>query len=90
MPGDITLSQNYPNPFYLNTTVPFSFDNRQKIEIKVFNLQGQQVAELVNEEKQPGEYTITFNSGGLTDGIYFIRFTAGKDSQTIKSVLLKQ
>jgi hypothetical protein len=90
MPGDLTLSQNYPNPFYLNTTVPFSLQSPQKIDIKVFNLQGQQVAELVNEAKLPGEYAITFNSGNLTEGIYFIRFTAGKSTQTIKCVLLKQ
>jgi hypothetical protein len=90
MPGEISLSQNYPNPFYLNTTIPFMLQSQQKINLKVFNVLGQQVAELLNEVKPPGEYTITFDSGDLTEGIYLLRLTAGNHIQTIKCLLLSQ
>jgi hypothetical protein len=90
MPGDMTLSQNYPNPFYQHTTVPFSLQSPQKIGLKVFNIQGQQVAELVNGVRPPGDYTITFDSGDLSEGMYLIRFTAGTSVQTIKCILLSQ
>ncbi len=53
VPGDISLYQNYPNPFYLHTTVPFSLQSRQKICISIYNLLGMQVAELTNEVKPP-------------------------------------
>ncbi len=62
--------------------------SQQKINLKVFNLLGQQVAELVNEVKPHGEYTITFDSGDLTEGIYLLRLTAGNNIQTIKCMLL--
>ncbi|MFH0757051.1 MAG: T9SS type A sorting domain-containing protein, partial [Bacteroidota bacterium] len=90
MPGDIFAYQNYPNPFFQHTTIPYSLQSRQKIGLNVLNIQGQQVAELVNEVKQPGDYTLTFDSGDLTEGIYFIRFMAGDYTQTIKCVLLKR
>ena len=88
MPGNITLSQNYPNPFYLSTTIPFSTQIQQRIEIRVYNLLGMQVAELANEVKPPGEYTLTFHPGNLNEGIFLIQLIAGKDIQTIKCILL--
>ena len=90
MPGNITLSQNYPNPFYLSTTIPFSTQIRQRIEIRVYNLLGMQVAELANEVKPPGDYTIAFHPENLNEGVYFIQLIAGKDIQTIKCILLRQ
>ncbi|MFO7670349.1 MAG: alpha/beta hydrolase-fold protein [Bacteroidales bacterium] len=90
MPGDISLSQNYPNPFYSNTTLTFSLQSHQKVNLRLYNLQGQQVAELLNEVKQPGDYTISFDSGDLAEGIYLMRLTAGESIQTIKCALLRQ
>ena len=88
MPGNITLSQNYPNPFYQYTTITFSTQIRQRIEIRVYNLLGMQIAELTNEVKPPGEYTLTFHPENLTEGIYLIHLVAEKNIQTIKCILL--
>jgi hypothetical protein len=83
------LYQNYPNPFNPNTTISFSIPNSAKVELKVFNLLGQDIVTLVNQEKPAGTYEITWNAANLPSGVYFYRLQAGSFVQTRKMILLK-
>ncbi|HSR18609.1 MAG TPA: T9SS type A sorting domain-containing protein, partial [Ignavibacteriaceae bacterium] len=83
------LKQNYPNPFNPSTTISFSLPQSQKVELKVFDILGNEVAVLLNEFKSAGEHKIEFDASNLSSGIYFCRLTAGALVQTKKMVLLQ-
>jgi len=93
------LSQNYPNPFNPSTTIRFTIPELRFTILKVYDVLGNEVATLVNEEKPAGEYEVEFSaiggsaSGGnaynLTSGIYFYQLRAGEFIQTKKMLLLK-
>ncbi len=65
------------------------FLNTSRVTIDVFNILGQNVRELVNEEKSPGSYKIKFDGSKLSSGIYIYKLTAGSFSQVKKLILLK-
>jgi acyl-CoA thioesterase I len=75
IPGQYTLSQNYPNPFNPTTTIKFSLPTRSSVHIKIFDLLGRQIGELVNDEINSGEYEIEWNAE-VTSGVYFYRMDA--------------
>ena len=77
MPNKINLIQNYPNPFNPTTTIEFSLPKTTKVNLSVFDVTGKMVANLVNEEKTPGTYSIMFNGSQLTSGIYFYKLETG-------------
>jgi hypothetical protein len=83
------LNQNYPNPFNPSTIINYSVAKQSFVTIKVFDLLGREVKTLIGEEKPAGKYSITFNAGNLSSGIYFYSITAGSFYQTKKMVLLK-
>jgi hypothetical protein len=83
------LSQNYPNPFNPTTTINYSLQKSQHVEIVVFNRLGQKVKTLVNSRKPSGSYRVSFNADGLSSGVYFYRFKAGDFEQTRKMILMK-
>ncbi|HVO74559.1 MAG TPA: T9SS type A sorting domain-containing protein [Ignavibacteriaceae bacterium] len=83
------LYQNYPNPFNPSTNFEFRIGDFGLASLKIYDVIGNEVAVLVNEEKEPGEYKIQFNGKSLSCGVYFYRLTAGKFSQTKKMVLVK-
>ncbi|NNL21187.1 MAG: T9SS type A sorting domain-containing protein [Ignavibacteriaceae bacterium] len=83
------LSQNYPNPFNPNTRIIFTIPQTGFTSLKVYDVLGNEVATLINEEKSAGEYEIDFNSNGLTSGIYFYQIKAGNFIETKKMVLMK-
>lgn len=83
------LYQNYPNPFNPVTIISYSIPESQIIELKVYDLVGNEVIELVNEYKNAGSYTVNFNANNLSSGIYFYKIKAGRFIQTKKLVLLK-
>jgi len=96
IPGQFSLFQNYPNPF--NPTTHFGFRIADFpagggagvfVSLKIYDVLGNEVAVLVNEEKSPGKYETEFNAGGLSSGIYFYRLQAGSFSDTKKLILLK-
>ena len=89
VPANFILYQNYPNPFNPATTISYSLPAERKVIIKVFNLLGREVAELVNEEKGAGSYQVSFNASSLSSGVYFYRIRAGDFVQTKKMILLK-
>ncbi len=83
------LKQNYPNPFNPSTTIKFSITNKQFVSLKIYDVLGNEVANLVNEEKPSGEYEIEFNANNLGSGIYFYKLVSGSFIKTKKMVLLK-
>jgi hypothetical protein len=84
-----SLSNNYPNPFNPSTKITYSIPERATISLKVFNLLGSEVAELVKGEIEAGKYNINFNASSLPSGVYFYRLQAGSFIQTRKMILLK-
>lgn len=88
-PFDFALEQNYPNPFNPSTTIKYSVPQNSQVNIKVYNLIGQEVKEIVNEEKSVGKYEINFDATGLSSGIYLVKMQAGTFTSTIKMTLLK-
>ncbi|MCW9094780.1 MAG: T9SS type A sorting domain-containing protein, partial [Ignavibacteriaceae bacterium] len=83
------LSQNYPNPFNPTTKIRYEIPELSFITMKVFDVLGNEIATLVNEEKPAGKYEVEFNASTLPSGVYFYQLKAGKFIKTKKMVLLK-
>jgi hypothetical protein len=88
-PDNYALQQNYPNPFNPSTIIKFSVPELSFVRIKVFNMLGQEIADLVNEELQQGNYEVKLDAANLPSGVYFYRLEAGNFVQTRKMVLTK-
>ena len=96
LPVEFSLSQNYPNPFNPTTkikyTVPFvETRHASSVQLKVYDILGNEIATLVNKEQSPGEYEVVFDADkyNLSSGIYFYQLKAGNFIQTKKLVLIK-
>jgi len=87
------LMQNYPNPFNPKTTIKYAIPEFQFAVLKVYDVLGNEISTLVNEEKPAGHYEVTFNpESGIryrASGIYYYRLTAGSFSKTLKMIYLK-
>lgn len=88
-PLETALSQNYPNPFNPTTQIEFSLSKAQKVSLKVYNMAGREVANLVNGLLNAGSYSVTFNAGHLSSGVYFYRYATRNQSFTKKMTLVK-
>jgi photosystem II stability/assembly factor-like uncharacterized protein len=86
---NFSLSQNFPNPFNPSTSIEYAIGSMQFVTLKVYDVLGNEVVTLVNEEKPAGEYKVEFNATGLPSGIYFYKLVAGEYTQTRKMILLK-
>jgi len=89
IPAQFELEQNYPNPFNPSTKIRFTVPEAGLVSMKVYNLLGQEVAILVNEEQAAGVYEVTFDAAQLPSGIYFYSINAGDFVATKKMILLK-
>lgn len=89
LPSFFSLSQNYPNPFNPVTQISFSLPERVEVNLSVFNIVGQKVAELVNGKLDTGSYRVNWDGGSFTSGVYFYRLQAGDYRMTRKMVLFK-
>jgi hypothetical protein len=89
VPLTYSLGDNYPNPFNPVTTITYSIAHPGPVELTVFNLLGQVVAELVNEIQPAGEYSVQWQPKGIASGIYLYRLKAGDFVETRKLVLVK-
>jgi hypothetical protein len=76
-PTSFALRQNYPNPFNPSTNIAYDLPKATFVRLSVYNLIGQEVATLVNDQQQPGAYEIRFNALNLPSGTYFYRLQAG-------------
>jgi hypothetical protein len=83
------LDNNYPNPFNPTTIINYEIANDSDVRIKVMDLLGREVAEIVNERKQAGIYNVKFDSGKLASGIYFYTIEAGSYKASKKMMLLR-
>jgi len=83
------LSQNYPNPFNPSTTVNFSVPERTNVSLKVYDMLGREVANLVNGTKEAGSYSVDFNASKLASGLYIYTLKAGSSSMSKKMMLMK-
>jgi len=88
-PSGFRLSDNYPNPFNPETKINFSVPGERFVSLAIYDVLGREVATLVRERKQRGEYSITWNAAGQPSGVYFYRVVAGTFVQTKKMVLMK-
>jgi len=88
-PLSFALEQNYPNPFNPSTSIKYSVPENGFVKLSVYNLLGEEVATLVNEEKAGGSYEVNLDAGKLTSGIYFYTMQAGRYVETKKMVLLR-
>jgi hypothetical protein len=88
-PNEYSLLQNFPNPFNPSTIISFTIPERTKVVLKVYDVLGTEVAELINDIKSPGRYEVEFNSNGLSSGIYFYTVQTGKFTDSKKMILLK-
>ncbi len=88
-PNNYELFQNYPNPFNPVTTIAFSIPQSQHVELKVYDILGNEIAILVNNFMNIGRHEVEFNGSDLSSGIYFYRLKAGGVIQTKKLVLIK-
>jgi len=88
-PSVFSLSQNYPNPFNPTTIIKYAMSSKQYASLKVYDVLGNEVATLVNKEKEAGIYEVEFNATGITSGIYFYKLQAGNFVETKKMIILK-
>jgi hypothetical protein len=88
-PGTFSLLQNYPNPFNPSTKILFEVPESGFVALKVFNLFGQEVATLVDEQKTVGSHEVVFDATQLPSGVYFYRLRAGSFADSKKLVLLR-
>lgn len=96
IPEEFTLYQNYPNPFNPATKIRYSIpqtvlnsNNVQSVILKVYDVLGREIKTLVNEKQTPGNYSVNFNAGNLSSGIYFYSLSAGNFTETKKMILLR-
>src|ERR1035437_9737752 len=88
-PDKFVLSQNYPNPFNPITTINYSLPKAGIVKLTVYNAIGSKVATILNEYKQPGNYSVKFNASILASGIYLYRIESGNYIAAKKFILLK-
>jgi hypothetical protein len=88
-PKEFVLKQNYPNPFNPTTTIRYVIPERALVTIKIYDILGDEITTLVNEEKPIGNYEVDFIASNLSSGVYFYKLTAGDFIQTKKMILLR-
>ena len=89
IPTKFALHQNYPNPFNPTTTISYDLPQKSRVKLSIYNLLGQEVATLVNDEQEPGRYNVKFDASGLPSGVYFYTLQTPYFTKTNKMVLVK-
>lgn len=88
-PKEYSMKQNYPNPFNPGTTIKWQQPKQGFTTLKIFNTLGNEVATIVNQELNAGSYSVNYDAGRLSSGIYFYTLTTGNFSSTKKMILVK-
>lgn len=89
IPLKFELLQNYPNPFNPSTNIKYSVAKQTKVRIEVYNILGQRVAVLVNENKSPGYYTVKFDGRDMATGFYVYRMQTNEFNSIKKMLIVK-
>ncbi|MBN2570832.1 MAG: T9SS type A sorting domain-containing protein [Ignavibacteriales bacterium] len=87
--NEFQLFQNYPNPFNPTTMIKYSIAIEGLVELKIYNILGEEITTLINENKNAGNYSIEFNGQDLSSGVYFYRIKSGKFTEIKKMILMK-
>jgi hypothetical protein len=88
-PSTFKLHQNYPNPFNPPTTISYDLPTRSHVTLKIFNVLGQEVSTLVDDDAEAGRHQVRWNADRLASGVYFYRLQAGKFIENRKMILLR-
>ena len=88
-PGYTKLGQNYPNPFNAITTISFSINTSQHVGLKIYNLLGHEVLNLIDEIRQTGVHQAAFDASNLSSGVYIYKLQTADYTETKRMVLLK-
>ena len=86
---DYSLSQNYPNPFNPATLISFSIPNDEFVSLRIYDVLGREVAQIINERRSAGTYQVEFNGTALNSGVYYYTLTAGSYTETKKMMMVK-
>ncbi|MEO8167724.1 MAG: T9SS type A sorting domain-containing protein, partial [bacterium] len=89
MPTELKLEQNFPNPFNSTTTIRYQLSSLTFVCFKVYDVLGREIVALINEERPPGGYSVTFDASNLASGVYFYRLIINKQAITRKMILQK-
>lgn len=89
LPNEFKIEQNYPNPFNPSTQISYSIKEAGLVQIKVYDILGKEVANLVNERKEAGHYSVNFDASKLPSGVYIYRITTNSFTQARKMILTK-
>ncbi|NCQ19248.1 MAG: hypothetical protein COW85_14385 [Ignavibacteria bacterium CG22_combo_CG10-13_8_21_14_all_37_15] len=89
IPSEFSLSQNYPNPFNPETVISYQLAWGSFVTLKIYDILGNEVTVLVNEEKPAGKYQVNFNGKNLSSGLYFYKITTGNFTAVRKMLLIK-
>jgi predicted GH43/DUF377 family glycosyl hydrolase len=88
-PTKYVLMHNYPNPFNPSTTIEFTLPKSEFVELKIYNILGEEISTLVSKKLNQGNHTYTFVGNNLASGVYYYRLEAGNFVQTRKMIYLK-
>ena len=86
---DYSLSQNYPNPFNPATLISFSIPNDEFVSLRIYDVLGREVAQIINERKSAGTHQIEFDGAAFNSGVYYYTLTAGSYTETKKMLMIK-
>jgi hypothetical protein len=89
IPDEFILYQNYPNPFNPATTISFALPKYELVRLAVYDINGKEIDELINESIPAGNYSVVFEAYDLSSGIYFYSINAGDFKETKKMILVK-
>jgi hypothetical protein len=89
LPIEFKLAQNYPNPFNPSTNIEFQLPENSFVSLKVYDVLGNEIITLVNEERTAGSYEVEFNAGDFVSGTYFYTLIAEEFVETKKMILMK-
>ena len=89
IPKSFELSQNYPNPFNPITTIKYAVPQQSFVNISIYNLLGEKILTLINEDKQPGNYEVLFDGSNLSSGVYFYKIVSSNFIETKKLILMR-
>ncbi|MBO6793705.1 MAG: T9SS type A sorting domain-containing protein [Balneolaceae bacterium] len=89
VPSEFSLLQNYPNPFNPSTNIGYTLAEKADVELSIYNMLGQKVATVVNQTQEAGSYSITWQAGNLSSGVYIYQLKTGDKSFTKRMMLIK-
>jgi len=89
LPTEFVLFQNYPNPFNPITTIKYSIPGNEYVSLKIYDTLGNEIATLVNGQKEPGNYNLNFDASNFASGVYIYRLKAGNFNSVKKLIIVK-